>query len=273
MSTGEVLVARAAMKPLATLNRPDAARRSTPPPRRRRCRSRSAPTSPPCPAMGVVAETMVGARAGRRGHRKFGGDSVAELVRNADAFRASLALTPAVARARRCSSGMMGSGKTPSVAGSRRGSTGHFVDTDAVIEERAGRTIARDLRAGRRAAFRVLESRACSEELLDPRTRRHRRGGRRRAPAPENRARCSAGRRPYGSARTPAPRCSRVGSATRTIVRCIGDDPLGTPPPAPRRARAALPRGGRRRRRRGRAPPSRRSPNRSWRPRRPGDGE
>ena len=47
MSTGELLVVRAAMKPLATLNgpcwRPSTRRR-----RRRRSRSRSAPTSPPC---------------------------------------------------------------------------------------------------------------------------------------------------------------------------------------------------------------------------------
>ena len=44
MTTGDLLVARVAMKPLATLNRPVLQAPSTPRPRRRRSRSRSAPT-------------------------------------------------------------------------------------------------------------------------------------------------------------------------------------------------------------------------------------
>ncbi len=47
MSTGELLVVRAAMKPLATLNVPTL-EPSTRRPRSPGCRSRSAPTSPPC---------------------------------------------------------------------------------------------------------------------------------------------------------------------------------------------------------------------------------
>ena len=42
------------------------------------------------PAMGVVAETMVALTVAAEAQRKFGGDSVAELVRNASSFRASL---------------------------------------------------------------------------------------------------------------------------------------------------------------------------------------
>ena len=42
------------------------------------------------PAMGVVAETMVALVLAAEAQRKFGGDSVAEFVRNADAFRGSL---------------------------------------------------------------------------------------------------------------------------------------------------------------------------------------
>ena len=42
------------------------------------------------PAMGVVAETMVALVLADEAQRKFGGDSVAEFVRNADAFRAAL---------------------------------------------------------------------------------------------------------------------------------------------------------------------------------------
>ena len=59
---------------------------STSGPRRRRSRSRSAPTSPPCRPSGVVAETMVALVLADEATRKFGGDSVAELVRNRDAF-------------------------------------------------------------------------------------------------------------------------------------------------------------------------------------------
>ncbi|MDQ1424665.1 MAG: chorismate synthase, partial [Acidimicrobiaceae bacterium] len=42
------------------------------------------------PAMGVVAETMVALVLAGEAQRKFGGDSVGEFVRNAQAFRASL---------------------------------------------------------------------------------------------------------------------------------------------------------------------------------------
>jgi chorismate synthase len=40
--------------------------------------------------MGVVAETMVALVLAAESQRKFGGDSVEELVRNAEAFRDSL---------------------------------------------------------------------------------------------------------------------------------------------------------------------------------------
>jgi chorismate synthase len=42
------------------------------------------------PAMGVVAETMVALVLAGEAQRKFGGDSVAELRRNRDAFVDSL---------------------------------------------------------------------------------------------------------------------------------------------------------------------------------------
>src|SRR5688500_4375784 len=42
------------------------------------------------PAMGVVAETMVALVLADEAARKFGGDSVDEMVRNRDAFVASL---------------------------------------------------------------------------------------------------------------------------------------------------------------------------------------
>jgi len=90
MSTGEVIVVRAAMKPLATLNRPTlktvdtATKESTV-----SFKERTDVTA--VPAMGVVAETMVALVLAAEAQRKFGGDSVEEFVRNAQAFRGTLA--------------------------------------------------------------------------------------------------------------------------------------------------------------------------------------
>jgi chorismate synthase len=89
ISTGELLVARAAMKPLATLNRPTlktvdtATKEETV-----SFKERTDVTA--VPAMGVVAETMVALVLADEATRKFGGDSVTELRRNRDAFLASL---------------------------------------------------------------------------------------------------------------------------------------------------------------------------------------
>jgi len=89
ITTGEMVVVRAAMKPLATLNRPVLATVDV--------ETKEATVSfkertdvTAVPAMGVVGETMVALVLASEALRKFGGDSVAELVRNADAFRASL---------------------------------------------------------------------------------------------------------------------------------------------------------------------------------------
>ncbi|MDP8987704.1 MAG: chorismate synthase [Actinomycetota bacterium] len=89
MSTGELMVARAAMKPLATLNRPVLATVDT--------ETKEATVSfkertdvTAVPAMGVIAETMVALVLAGEVLRKFGGDSVEEVVRNHDAFLATL---------------------------------------------------------------------------------------------------------------------------------------------------------------------------------------
>ena len=89
ISTGEVIVARAAMKPLATLNRPtlksvDTATKAE----TVSFKERTDVTA--VPAMGVVAETMMALVLADEATRKFGGDSMAELRRNRDAFVASL---------------------------------------------------------------------------------------------------------------------------------------------------------------------------------------
>jgi chorismate synthase len=89
MTTGALVVARAAMKPLATLNRPvlatvDVATKEA----TVSFKERTDVTA--VPAAGVVAETMLALVLAGESLRKFGGDSVEEFVRNHDAYRASL---------------------------------------------------------------------------------------------------------------------------------------------------------------------------------------
>jgi chorismate synthase len=89
MTTGDLLVARVAMKPLATLNRPvlktvDVETKAE----TVSFKERTDVTA--VPAAGVVAETMVALVLASEALRKFGGDSLAEFVRNHDAYCASL---------------------------------------------------------------------------------------------------------------------------------------------------------------------------------------
>ncbi len=85
ISVGGLLVAGAAMKPLATLNRPVLATVDiTTKEEAKSFKERTDVTS--VPAMGVVAESMVALVLAAELQRKFGGDSVAELVRNHQAF-------------------------------------------------------------------------------------------------------------------------------------------------------------------------------------------
>jgi chorismate synthase len=89
MSTGELIACRVAMKPLATLNRPvlttvDVVTKEE----TVSFKERTDVTA--VPAMGVVAETMTALVLAGEALRKFGGDSLAETVRNRDAFVASL---------------------------------------------------------------------------------------------------------------------------------------------------------------------------------------
>jgi chorismate synthase len=90
MTTGEVIVARIAMKPLATLNRPVLAtvdvvtKQETV-----SFKERTDVTA--VPAAGVVCETMTALVLAGEVVRKFGGDSTAELLRNARAYTDSLA--------------------------------------------------------------------------------------------------------------------------------------------------------------------------------------
>ena len=89
ISTGELLVARAAMKPLATLNRPTLKTVDTATKEEAvSFKERTDVTA--VPAMGVVAETMMALVLADEAARKLGGDSITEMRRNLDAFIASL---------------------------------------------------------------------------------------------------------------------------------------------------------------------------------------
>jgi chorismate synthase len=97
MSTGGLLVAGVAMKPLATLNRPvlktvDVVTKEE----ALSFKERTDVTA--VPAMGVVAETMVALVLASEALRKFGGDSLEEVIRNRDGYLAGLTW-PAPARA------------------------------------------------------------------------------------------------------------------------------------------------------------------------------
>jgi chorismate synthase len=89
MTTGGLLVARVAMKPLATLNRPVLKTVDTTTKAETvSFKERTDVTA--VPAAGVVAETMTALVLANEVTRKFGGDSLDELVRNHAAYVASL---------------------------------------------------------------------------------------------------------------------------------------------------------------------------------------
>ena len=90
MTTGALLVARVAMKPLATLNRPvlrtvDTETKET----AVSFKERTDVTA--VPAAGVVAESMVALVLASEALRKFGGDSLPEVLRNFRGYLDSLA--------------------------------------------------------------------------------------------------------------------------------------------------------------------------------------
>src|SRR6478735_2066946 len=89
MTTGSLLVARASMKPLATLNRP-VLRTVDVNTKEETVSFKERTDVTAVPAAGVVAETMVALVLADEATRKFGGDSMTELTRNHREFVASL---------------------------------------------------------------------------------------------------------------------------------------------------------------------------------------
>jgi chorismate synthase len=99
ITNGAPLIARVAMKPLSTLNRPVLATIDTATNAEAvSFRERTDVTA--VPALGVVAEAMVAVTLAGEALRKFGGDSVREFVRNAQGFteqvRQQVLATPGV---------------------------------------------------------------------------------------------------------------------------------------------------------------------------------
>ena len=89
MTTGDLLVARVAMKPLASLNKPILKTVDTETKAETvSFKERTDVTA--VPAAGVVAETMTALVLAAEVGRKFGGDSLIELRRNHDSYIASL---------------------------------------------------------------------------------------------------------------------------------------------------------------------------------------
>jgi chorismate synthase len=89
MTTGGLLVAHVAMKPLSTLNRP-VLRTVNVETKEETVSFKERTDVTAVPASGVVAETMVALVLAQEAIRKFGGDSVDELTRNHAAYAASL---------------------------------------------------------------------------------------------------------------------------------------------------------------------------------------
>jgi chorismate synthase len=90
MTTGALLVVRGAMKPLSTLNRP-VLRTVDVETKAETVAFKERTDVTAVPAAGVVAETMVALVLAGEALRKFGGDSLTEVIRNRDAYLASLA--------------------------------------------------------------------------------------------------------------------------------------------------------------------------------------
>jgi chorismate synthase len=112
MSVGGTVVARVGMKPLATLNRPvlqtvDVATKEP----TLSFKERTDVTA--VPAMGVIAESMMSLVLASEALRKFGGDSMQELLRNRDGYLAAMGATPSSAASSATAPSGAGSGRAP----------------------------------------------------------------------------------------------------------------------------------------------------------------
>ena len=246
ISNGALVVARVAMKPLATLNRPVlqtvdvVTKEST-----LSFRERTDTTA--VPAMGVVAESMMALVLANEALRKFGGDSLAEMVRNRDAYVESLGSTPSAALGQPPTDsfvgnepeatpgsrrrgprrpmtprillvGMMGAGKTTTGQLLAASLGWSYCDSDADVEADTGLTVpelfARDGEAAFRRAEATVLARACAEPLALGGL-----GGRRRRARAPTTGPASRRAAPWSGC-GPGPRRWRPGWATAPGARC-----------------------------------------------------
>ena len=174
------------MKPLATLNRPVletvdvVTKESTV-----SFRERTDVTA--VPAMGVVAESMMALVLATEALRKFGGDSLAEVVRNRDGFVAALGSTPsaAIGVASTCPSRARTPAARPDDAphpagrddGRRQDDDGPargralgwaYRDSDADVEADTGLTVPELFARDGEEAFRRAEAEVLARACADP---------------------------------------------------------------------------------------------------------
>ena len=203
---GAPVVARVAMKPLATLNRPVLETVDVVTKESTVCfKERTDVTA--VPAMGVVAETMTALVLAAEALRKFGGDSVAEVVRNRDGYLAAWARRRRLRRA---------AGRAAGTAGHRRRRARMTPRILLVGMMGAGKTTAGRLLAGAPRAGRYRDSDADG------------RGGHR--PDRARALRRATARRPSGPseadvlAEAPAPRPTRRWSPSPAAPCCDPDN-------------------------------------------------
>ena len=174
MTTGEPLVVRVAMKPIATLMSP--------------LRTVELPSGAPAnaqsersdvtavPAMGVIAEALVAMVLADAMLEKFGGDSMAELspeprgLRRGDRAAMGADSTREAADVRRhlVLIGLPGAGKSTVGRLLAERLETHWTDIDPVIERATGLSIAELFAEEGEAAFRAREHQAVIEALLLP---------------------------------------------------------------------------------------------------------
>ena len=177
MTTGELVVARAAMKPLATLNKPTLGTVDTETKEPGvSFKERTDVTA--VPAMGVVAETMVALVLAIEAQRKFGGDSMEEFVRNAAVIPRLVDMSELTCEARHLVLvGMMGTGKSTVGRVIARRLRRPLLDSDELIEARTGRTVREIWASEGEGDVPCARDRNADRHTRIDRTGGHRRGG------------------------------------------------------------------------------------------------
>ena len=155
MTTGQPLIVRGAMKPLPTLTQPlrSVDTETHEPAQALRERTDSCTV----PAAAVVGEAMVALVLARAYREKFGGDHIDDMLQAAQRIPGADRLAPLVPAPARALVfiGFMGPASRPPRRRPRAALGVHALDSDRVLEERLGHTIAEEFESGGEAAFRA----------------------------------------------------------------------------------------------------------------------